>query len=61
MTNHPSGRINSRARRPTATVDPMIAAVARSQGASVVTRNAAAFTACGVTVVNPWDAPQARS
>jgi hypothetical protein len=43
-----------RAGRPTATIDLMIASVARSQGASVVTRNVADFEACGVAVVNPW-------
>jgi predicted nucleic acid-binding protein len=36
--------------------DLMIAAVARSQGASVVTRNVDDFEACGVGIVNPWDA-----
>jgi predicted nucleic acid-binding protein len=41
--------------RPTATVDLMIAAVARSQGASVVTRNVADFEECGVGIVNPWE------
>src|SRR5208337_2213620 len=35
--------------RPVATVDLMIAAVARSQAATVVTRNVADFDACGVT------------
>jgi toxin FitB len=43
-----------RAGRPAATVDLMIAAVARSQGASVVTRNVADFEECGVVIVNPW-------
>lgn len=41
--------------RPAATVDLMIASVARSQGISVVTRNVADFSQCGVTVVSPWD------
>ena len=41
--------------RSTATVDLMIASVARSNGASVVTRNVADFEGCGVAVVNPWD------
>jgi hypothetical protein len=45
-----------RAGRPTATVDLMIASVARSQGASVVTRNVADFEECGVAIVNPWAA-----
>ena len=38
------------------TVDLMIAAVARSQGASVVTCNVADFEECGVAIVNPWAA-----
>jgi predicted nucleic acid-binding protein len=42
--------------RPAATVDLMVAAVARSQGASVVTRNVADFEECGVAIVNPWAA-----
>ena len=44
-----------RAGRSTATVDLMIGAVARSHGASVVTRNVADFEECGVAVLNPWD------
>ena len=43
-----------RAGRPAATVDLMIAAIARSQGVTVVTRNVADFEACGVAIVNPW-------
>jgi hypothetical protein len=43
-----------RAGRPTATVDLMVAAIARSQDASVVTRNIVDFDLCGVAVVNPW-------
>jgi hypothetical protein len=45
-----------RAGRPSATLDLMIAAVARSRGASVVTRNVADFAECGVAVINPWEA-----
>lgn len=45
-----------RAGRPAATIDLMIAAVTRSQGASVVTRNVADFEGCGVSIVNPWAA-----
>ncbi|HEY4848530.1 MAG TPA: hypothetical protein VIH87_12260 [Methylocella sp.] len=43
-----------RAGRPAATVDLMFASVARSNGASVVTRNVADFDQCGVAVVKPW-------
>jgi predicted nucleic acid-binding protein len=45
-----------RAGRPAATVDLMIASVARCTGASVVTRNVADFDECGIAVVNPWHA-----
>ena len=41
---------------PTATLDLMIAAVARANGASVVTRNTAGFDGCGLTLINPWQA-----
>jgi toxin FitB len=40
--------------KPTAPMDLMIAAIARSHGASVVTRDAGGFDGCGVTVINPW-------
>ena len=45
-----------RAGRPVTTVDLMVAAIARSQGASVVTRNVADFTGCDVAIVDPWAA-----
>lgn len=34
--------------------DAMIAAIARSRGASVATRNAKDFAQCGVDVIDPW-------
>ena len=40
--------------RSTPTIDLMIAAVARSNGASVVTRDVGGFEGCGVSLVNPW-------
>jgi len=40
--------------RPTAPLDLMIAAVAVSHNASVVTRDTKGFEGCGVTLVNPW-------
>lgn len=43
-----------RAGRAAATLDLMIAGVARARGASVVTRNVEDFAACGVNVVDPW-------
>ena len=36
--------------------DAMIAAMARSRGASLATRNVKDFEDCGVDVVNPWTA-----
>lgn len=43
-----------RAGRPIATLDLMIAAIARSHGASVVTRDAGGFAGCGIEVIDPW-------
>ena len=42
--------------RPMATLDLMIASVARSHGAGVVTRDARGFEGCGLTLINPWEA-----
>ena len=39
--------------RPIATIDLMIASVAR---AGVVTRDARGFEGCGLTLINPWEA-----
>ena len=52
----PEGR-RRRAGRPTATFDLIIASVARATGATMVTRNTADFEGCGLTLVNPWEAP----
>ena len=43
-----------RAGRPTAPLDLMIAAVARTKGASIVTRDTRGFEECGVPLINPW-------
>jgi predicted nucleic acid-binding protein len=40
--------------RPISQFDAMIAAIARSCGASIATRNAADFERCGIHVINPW-------
>ena len=40
--------------RPIAPLDAQIAAIARSRGAALATRNVRDFEGCGVTVVNPW-------
>jgi len=41
---------------PISQFDAMIAAMARSRGASLATRNVKDFEDCGVDVVNPWSA-----
>ena len=41
--------------RPIATLDAQIASIARTNGATLATRNAADFEGCGVRLVNPWD------
>ncbi len=46
----------SMAGRPISQFDAMIAAMARSRGASLATRNVQDFADCGVDVVNPWTA-----
>lgn len=45
-----------RAGRPISHFDAQIAAIARSAGAAIATRNVADYAACGVEVINPWDA-----
>ena len=40
--------------RPITPFDAQIAAIARSRGATLATRNVADFEGCGVEVVNPW-------
>ena len=45
-----------RSGRPTAPHDLMIAAIARANGASMVTRDVGGFEDCGLTLINPWAA-----
>jgi toxin FitB len=40
--------------RPISQFDAMVAAVARSRGASLATRNVKDFVDCGVDIVDPW-------
>ena len=40
--------------RPISQADAQIAAIARSRGAALATRNVADFEGCGVEIVNPW-------
>lgn len=42
--------------RPMSQVDAMIAAIARSRGAALATRNTSDFVDCGLTLVDPWTA-----
>ena len=42
--------------RPIAQADAQIAAIARSRGAALATRNTGDFDVCGVTLLNPWQA-----
>ena len=41
--------------RPISQFDAMIAAIARSRGAAVATRNTNDFEHCGIRVINPWN------
>jgi predicted nucleic acid-binding protein len=40
--------------RPIGQADAQIAAIARSRGAALATRNVADFDRCGIEIVNPW-------
>lgn len=40
--------------RPISTFDAQIAAIARSHGATVATRNVTDFEGCGIEIVDPW-------
>jgi len=40
--------------RPISEADARIAAIARSRGAAVSTRNVEDFVECGVPIINPW-------
>jgi predicted nucleic acid-binding protein len=40
--------------RPISQADAQIAAIARSRGAALATRNVLDFGGCGVEVINPW-------
>jgi hypothetical protein len=48
-----------RAGRPMPEADAQIAAIARSRGAALATRNVEDFADCGLTVVSPWEGPGA--
>jgi len=40
--------------KPISQADAQIAAIARSRGAAVATRNVGDFTGCGIEVIDPW-------
>jgi predicted nucleic acid-binding protein len=42
--------------RPISQADAQIAAIARSRGAELATRNVTDFEECGVEIINPWGA-----
>jgi predicted nucleic acid-binding protein len=42
--------------RPMAQADAQIAAIVRSRGAALATRNRADFEGCGIRVIDPWHA-----
>ena len=42
--------------RPISQFDAMVAAVARSRGASLATRNGKDFVDCGISLIDPWSA-----
>jgi hypothetical protein len=44
-----------RAGRPISQFDAQIAAIARSAGAAIATRNVTDYDRCGVKILNPWD------
>ena len=46
--------LRHQAGRPIAQFDAQIAAIAKSRGASLATRNAMDFDGCGIDVINPW-------
>ncbi|MEP6766755.1 MAG: type II toxin-antitoxin system VapC family toxin [Gemmatimonadaceae bacterium] len=44
-----------RAGQPISQIDAQIAAIVRSRGARLATRNVRDFLECGIAVVNPWE------
>lgn len=43
-----------RSGKPISQIDAQMAAIVRSRGARLATRNVVDFEGCGITVVNPW-------
>ncbi len=48
------GAIRRAAGRPISQFDAQIAAVTRSHGAALATRNVKDFEECGINIINPW-------
>jgi predicted nucleic acid-binding protein len=51
------GVTRRKAGKPISQADGQIAAIARSQGAAIATRNVSDFEQCGIVVINPWMEP----
>jgi predicted nucleic acid-binding protein len=49
------GAARRRTGRPISAFDAQIAAIARTHGANIATRNVGDFAGCGVPVVDPWN------
>lgn len=50
------GAARKKAGRPVAVIDAQIAAIARTRGAVLATRNVKDFTGCSIDLVDPWSA-----
>jgi predicted nucleic acid-binding protein len=50
------GAARNRAGRPIAVIDAQIAAIARTRGAALATRNVKDFGGCSIDLVDPWSA-----
>ena len=53
------GAARKQASQPISQFDGMIAAMARSHGATLATRNTRDFTDCGIDLADPWTATSA--
>ena len=51
------GELASESGRPRPTLDAMIAAICRTSGLALATRNTGDFDGCGIELINPWATP----